>query len=61
MTIVVTGRRVQRAGQRASVMKAWLLERGVQPDHILADEGSFNTQQNLLRARDLCRRASGRC
>ncbi len=37
----------------ASVMKAWLEQRGVSPEHILADEQSFNTRQNLENAKKL--------
>ena len=37
----------------ASVMKAWLEQKGVSPEHILVDDQSFNTRQNLENAKKL--------
>ncbi|MHC1786638.1 MAG: YdcF family protein [Christensenellales bacterium] len=54
MTIVVCGGRGQdEPTTEASVMKAWLVSRGVPGEHILMDENSVNTQQNIQAARDL--------
>ena len=50
-TIVVCG--AQGADEpvtEASVMKQWLAARGVSPDHILMDEDSFNTKENITHA-----------
>ncbi|MDD2428169.1 MAG: YdcF family protein [Eubacteriales bacterium] len=34
----------------ASVMRQWLIARGVDPGHILMDEDSFNTKENIAHA-----------
>ena len=37
----------------ASVMKSWLEQKGVDPQHILMEDKSFNTRQNLENAKAL--------
>ena len=37
----------------ASVMKSWLEQKGVDPQHILVEDKSFNTRQNLENAKAL--------
>lgn len=50
-TIVVCGAQgANEPATEASVMQAWLLERGVPPEDVLADENSFNTRQNIAGA-----------
>lgn len=51
MPIVVTGARgADEPATEASVMRNWLAARGVAPEHILMDETSFNTKENLKNA-----------
>lgn len=51
MPIVVTGAKGHNEpATEASVMRAWLLARGVPDQHILMDEDSFNTKQNIEHA-----------
>jgi len=50
-TIVVCGARgTDEPVTEASVMKQWLAARGVSEDHILMDEDSFNTKENITHA-----------
>ena len=37
----------------ASVMRAWLLERGVLPEHVFEEPQSFNTRENLENAKKI--------
>lgn len=51
MPIVVTGARgPNEPATEASVMRDWLIARGVNPQMILMDETSFNTKENLRNA-----------
>ena len=51
MPIVVTGAQgADEPATEASVMADWLISRGVQPQHVLKDESSFNTRENLENA-----------
>lgn len=52
--IVVCGAQgVNEPATEASVMRAWLLDRGVQAEDVLVEEYSFNTRQNIAGAIDL--------
>ncbi len=52
--IVVCGAQgVNEPATEASVMRQWLLERGVAPEDVLVEEYSFNTRQNIAGAIDL--------
>lgn len=51
MPIVVTGAQgADEPATEASVMAAWLTSRGVRPEHVLMDESSFNTRENIENA-----------
>ena len=51
MPIVVTGAQgADEPATEASVMAAWLVSRGVKPEHVLMDESSFNTRENIENA-----------
>ena len=51
MPMVVTGARgVDEPATEASVMRSWLIARGVQPQHIRMDETSMNTRENIKNA-----------
>lgn len=51
MPIVVTGAQgADEPATEASVMAAWLTDRGVRPAHVLMDESSFNTRENIENA-----------
>lgn len=49
--LVVTGARgVDEPATEASVMRNWLVDRGVREDQVLMDETSFNTRENIKNA-----------
>jgi len=51
VTIVVSGGQgYDEPRPEGEVMRDWLLDRGVPPEHILVDNISANTRQNILRA-----------
>lgn len=51
MPIVVTGARGENEpATEASVMRGWLLARGVRDEHVKMDETSFNTRENIRNA-----------
>lgn len=51
MPLVVTGARgVNEPATEASVMRGWLVARGVRAEHVLMDETSFNTRENIKNA-----------
>ncbi len=53
-TIVVTGAQGRDEPMtEASAMRHWLTARGVPNEHVLLDESSFNTRQNLENAKKL--------
>lgn len=59
MQIVVTGAQgADEPATEASVMAAWLIARGVQPEHVLMDDTSFNTKENLANAVKLLSRST---
>ncbi|NLX82253.1 MAG: YdcF family protein [Clostridiales bacterium] len=59
MPIVVTGAKgLDEPATEASVMAAWLISRGVHPEHVLMDESSFNTKENIKNAIQLLNRAT---
>lgn len=50
-TIIVCGAQGDdEPATEASVMRAWLLERGVAPDQVIEEPYSFNTRENLQNA-----------
>ncbi len=54
MPIVVCGAQgPDEPATEASVMKAWLIQKGVDPQQILMDEASMNTRQNIENAKVL--------
>ena len=54
MTIVVCGAKGENEpATEASVMRDWLVNKGVNPAHVLLDEGSFNTRENIRGAQSL--------
>jgi SanA protein len=53
-TIVVCGAKgIDEPATEASVMRNWLVNKGVNPAHVLLDEGSFNTRENIRGAQSL--------
>lgn len=59
MQIVVTGAQgADEPATEASVMAAWLIARGVLPEHVLMDDTSFNTMENLANAVKLLSRST---
>lgn len=51
MPVVVAGARgVDEPATEASVMRSWLIAHGVQPGHVLMDESSMNTRENIKNA-----------
>ena len=54
LPVVVTGAQGKdEPATEASVMKAWLADKGVSPDDVLTDETSLNTKQNIANALSL--------
>ncbi len=61
MPIVVCGARGEdEPASEASVMRAWLTQRGVAPEDVLMDEASFDTYQSLKNAAGLLPEGTGR-
>lgn len=53
-TIIVCGAQGgDEPATEASVMRAWLIERGVEPSRVLEEPHSFNTRENLKNAKAL--------
>lgn len=53
-TIIVCGAQGDNEpATEASVMRAWLIERGVRPEDVLEEPHSFNTRENLKNAKAL--------
>lgn len=53
-TIVVCGAKgINEPAAEASVMRDWLVNKGVNPAHVLLDDGSFNTQESIRGAQSL--------
>ncbi len=51
LPIAVTGAKGDdEPASEASVMRAWLLEKGVKPEDVTVDETSFNTKENIANA-----------
>ena len=51
MPIVVTGAQgADEPATEASVMAQWLISRGVDKSHVMMDESSFNTWENIMHA-----------
>ncbi len=54
MPVIVCGARGENEpATEASVMRAWLEQKGVSPAHIQTDDQSFNTRQNIENAKKL--------
>lgn len=53
MIIVCGAQGTDEPATEASVMRAWLLERGVPPEQVLEEAHSFNTRENLENAKAL--------
>ncbi len=54
MPIIVCGAKGENEpASEASVMRNWLVDKGVNPAHILLDESSFNTRENIRGAQSL--------
>ena len=58
MIIVCGAKGTNEPATEASVMRAWLIERGAAPEHVLEEPNSFNTRENLRNAKVLMQQNS---